>query len=74
MIASSSSSYVHGRSRSSRNVHHVISYVPKTRNASYGPSISYHTYDASYVLYCKSGQVIASHVGSKRVISWPLGW
>jgi hypothetical protein len=49
MITSSSSSFVHGRPR--RNISHARSiYVPKARNASFGPSISYRTYDASYVL------------------------
>jgi hypothetical protein len=40
--------------------------VSKTRNASHGHSISYSTYDASYVLYCKSGKVVVSHVGPRR--------
>jgi hypothetical protein len=59
MIASSSRSYfAHGRSRTRRNVHHVVSHVPKTMNALHGPSISYRTYDASYFLYCKSGMLL----------------
>jgi hypothetical protein len=54
IIASSSRSYfAHGRSRTRRNVHHVVS-----MNASHVPSISYRTYDASYVLYCKSGMLL----------------
>jgi hypothetical protein len=65
MIACSSSSFAHGRSR--RNVSHDRStHVPKARNASYGPSISYRMFDASYVLYCKSGKVVATNVGPKR--------
>jgi hypothetical protein len=65
MITSSSSSFAHGRSRP--NVSHTrpIS-VPNTRNASHGPSISYRTFDASYVLYFKSVKVVASHVGPRR--------
>jgi hypothetical protein len=46
MIASSSSSNAHGRSRS--NVSHML----KARNA-------------SYVLYCKSGRVVAANVRLK---------
>jgi hypothetical protein len=48
-----------------QNVHHVSSHVLKVRNASYGHSVSHRTFDASYILYCKSGCVVASHVGSK---------
>jgi hypothetical protein len=59
MITSSRSSYAHGRSR------HNVSHVPKAKNASYGYSISYSTYDASYVLYFKSGKVVATNVGPK---------
>jgi hypothetical protein len=59
MIASSSSSNAHGRSRC--NVSHVL----KARNASYGNSISCSTYDGSYVLYCKSGRVVATNVRIK---------
>jgi hypothetical protein len=62
MIASSSSSYAHGRSRPRRHAHNV-SYAPNTRNASH--YISYSTVDASYVLYCKNGRVVASNVGPK---------
>jgi hypothetical protein len=48
MFASHSSSYVHGRSRPRRHVHHVVSHTP--RNASNGPIMLYRTLDASYVL------------------------
>jgi hypothetical protein len=41
MFASSVSSYVHGRSRPRRHVHHVVSHVP--RNASNIPTMLYHT-------------------------------
>jgi hypothetical protein len=44
---------------------HNVSHVHKTRNASQGHSISYSTYDVPYILYCKSGKVVASHVGHK---------
>jgi hypothetical protein len=63
MFASSSSSHVHGRSRSRCHVHHVVSHEP--RNATNGPTILYHTYDASYVLVCKNDKVVARNVGPK---------
>jgi hypothetical protein len=65
MIASSSASYDHGSSRTRRHAHHDVSHMPRTRSASYGPSMLYCTFDASYVLYCKSGKVCASNVGPK---------
>jgi hypothetical protein len=65
MVVSSSSSYAHGRSRPRRNVHHVVSHAPIVKNATYGHSVSYRTFDASNVLYCKFGCVVASHVGPK---------
>jgi hypothetical protein len=66
MIASSStSSLAHGRSRPRRHAHHVVSHAPKTRNASYGHFVSFCMVDASYILYCKSSPVVASHVGPK---------
>jgi hypothetical protein len=62
MIVSSSSSHVHGRPR----LHtYVVSHAPKARNASHGPSMLFHTFDASYVLYCKDDKVVASNVGPK---------
>jgi rhodanese-related sulfurtransferase len=48
-----------------KNVHHAGSHVPKARNASHGHSVSYRTFDASYILYCKSGHVVASNVAPK---------
>jgi hypothetical protein len=60
MYASSSSSYVHGRSRPRC---HVLSHVP--RNASNGPTMLYHTYAASYVLTCKNDKVVARNFGPK---------
>jgi hypothetical protein len=62
MFASSSSSYVHDRSRLGHRVHHV-SHAPK--NASNGPTMLYRTYDASYVLHCKNDKVVARNVGPK---------
>jgi hypothetical protein len=63
MLASSSYSHVHGRSRSRRHVHHVVSHEP--RNPTNGPTMIYHTYDASYVLSCKNDKVIAKILGPK---------
>jgi hypothetical protein len=63
MFASSSSSYVHGRSRPRRHVHHVVSHAP--RNASKRTIMLYRTYDTSYVLHCKNDKVVARNVGPK---------
>jgi hypothetical protein len=63
MFASYSSSYVHGRSRTRRRVHRVVSHAP--RNASNGPTMLYCTYDASYVLICKNDKVVARNLGPK---------
>jgi hypothetical protein len=63
MFASSRSLYVHGRSRPRRHTHHVVSHAP--RNASNGPTMLYHTYDASFVLLCKNDKVIDRNVGPK---------
>jgi hypothetical protein len=62
MTASSSSSHSHGRPR-----HHnpAVSNAPKDRNASHGPSMLFHTFDASYVLYCRNDRVVACIVGPK---------
>jgi hypothetical protein len=60
MIASSSSLYVHGRSRYRL---HVVSHVPK--NASSNPTMFYHTYDASFVLMCKNDKVVARNLALK---------
>jgi hypothetical protein len=60
MFASSSSSHVHGRSKSRCHVHHV---VPK--NASNGPTMLYWTYDASYVLICKNDKIVPRNLGPK---------
>jgi hypothetical protein len=62
MFASSSSSHAHGRPRCHAR---VVSHAPKARNAPYDPSMLFHTFDASYVLYYKNDRVIASNVGSK---------
>jgi hypothetical protein len=67
MITSRSASFAHGRSRPRHNVAHARSCnVPNARNTSHGPSISYRTFDDSYVLYCMSGKVVASHVGPRN--------
>jgi hypothetical protein len=63
MYASSSSSYVHGRRRPRRHVHHVVSHA--SRNASNGPTMLYRTYDASFVLMCKNDKVVVRNLGPK---------
>jgi hypothetical protein len=63
MIASSSSSYVHGTSRPRCHVYDVVSHVP--RNVPNGQTMLYDTYDASYVLYCKHDKAVAKNVGPK---------
>jgi hypothetical protein len=74
MIASSSDSYAHSRSRPRRHTSHAISHVPKDRNASHGPSMLFRTFDASYVLYCKNHRIIASNVGPKSKKSKTCIW
>jgi hypothetical protein len=63
MFASSSSTHAHGRNRHKHYVHRVVSRAP--RNAMNGPTMLYHTYDASYVLICKNDKVVARNVGPK---------
>jgi hypothetical protein len=64
IVISSRSSVAHDRHR--RNISHARPiHGPKARNASFGPSISYRNFDASYVLYCKPRKVVASNVGPK---------
>jgi hypothetical protein len=47
-------------------IHIMLFYIEtKDMNASCGPSILYHTFDASYVLYCKNDRIDASNVGPK---------
>lgn len=67
MIASSSQlSVTHGRYR--HNIFHDKPiHVSDARYVIFGPSISYRNFDASYILYYKSGKVVASYVGSKRI-------
>jgi hypothetical protein len=62
MISSSSDC---NRSRTRRHVPHVIFHAPKDKNASNGPSILFHTFYASYVIYCKSNRIVATVVGPK---------
>jgi hypothetical protein len=63
MFATSSSSYVHGRSRPRHHVHNVVSHA--SRNAPNGQTMLYHAHNASYVLYCKNDKVVAKNVGPK---------
>jgi hypothetical protein len=65
VIASSSDSYAHGRNRPRRHASLIVPHVPKDRSASNGPSILYRTFDASYVLHCKNGKIVATNVGPK---------
>jgi hypothetical protein len=62
MTASSSDS---NRSRTRRHAPHDVSHAPKDRNASNGPSILFHTFDASYVIHYKSNRIVATSVGPK---------
>jgi hypothetical protein len=57
MIASSSDR--------SRTRCHAISHTPKNRKASQGPSIIFHSFDASYIIHYKNGKVIATNGGTK---------
>jgi hypothetical protein len=65
MIASSSGSYAHSRSRPKHRSCHVVSHASKDGNASHVPSILFHTFDASYVFYCKNDRIVASNMGTK---------
>jgi hypothetical protein len=62
MFASSSDS---NRSKTRRHVSHVVSHAHKDRNSSHGPSILFHTFDASYVIHCKNDKIAAKNVGPK---------
>jgi hypothetical protein len=57
----SSSTFVHGRSRPRRN--HVVSHAPK--KMCNGPSTIYHACNTSFVLPCKNAKVVARKLGSK---------
>ena len=57
----SSSTFVHGRSRSRRN--HVVSHTP--RKMCNGPSTIYHACNTSFALLCKNEKVVARKLGSK---------
>jgi hypothetical protein len=65
IIASSSTSFAHGTPRHNTHNARLINEPKVKENASSGSSISYRTFDVSYVLYCKFGKVVASHVGPK---------
>jgi hypothetical protein len=60
VIASSSD-----RSRTRCHASHVVSHALKNMNASYGPSILFHTFDASYVIHSKNDKIVATSVGPK---------
>jgi hypothetical protein len=60
--ASSSNS---NRSRTRRHASHVVSHMPKDRNASHGSSILFHTFYASYVIHFKNYKIVATNVGPK---------
>jgi hypothetical protein len=53
------------KSRNRRHASHVVSHASKDRNASHGPSILFHTFDASYVTHYKNDKVVATNVGPK---------
>jgi hypothetical protein len=57
----SSSTFVHGRSRSRRN--NVVSHVP--RKMCTEPTTVFHACDTSFVLSCKNAKVVARKMGSK---------
>jgi hypothetical protein len=65
MIASFSGSYAHSRSILRCHASHVVYHAPKDRNASHGPSILFHTFDSSYVNYCKNVRIVSTNVGPK---------
>jgi hypothetical protein len=62
MFASSSDS---NRGRTRHHASHVVSHAPKDRNASHGPSILFHTFDASYVIHYKNDRIVPINVGPK---------
>jgi hypothetical protein len=43
-------------------------------NASNGPSILFHTFDASYVIHCKNDRIVATNVGPKCNKGKPCIW
>jgi hypothetical protein len=62
VLASSSDT---SRSRTRHHISHVVSHVPKDRNASHGPSFLFLTFDASYVIHCKNDRIVATNVVAK---------
>jgi hypothetical protein len=44
---------------------HVVFHAHKERSASHGPSILFHTFDASYVIHYKNDRIIATNAGPK---------
>jgi hypothetical protein len=63
MFASANSTHAHGRNRHRHYIHHPVSHAP--RNVTNGPTMLYHTYDASFVLMCKNDKDVARNVGYK---------
>jgi hypothetical protein len=63
-----------GETSSSRKSTHAKLPKKKTPKASNEPSISFKTFDASYVLINKSGKVVAKYVGDKHKGSKTCVW
>jgi hypothetical protein len=63
-----------GETSSSRQSTHAKLPKKKTPSASNEPSISFKTFDASYVLTNKSGKVVAKYVGGKHKSSKTCVW
>jgi hypothetical protein len=59
---------------SSRQSTHAKLPKKKTPSASNEPSISFKTFDASYVLTNKSGKIVAKYVGGKHKSSKTCVW
>jgi hypothetical protein len=74
MVASSSNAYSHGRSRLRCHASHIVPHAPKDRNTLHGSSMLFHTFDASYVLYCKNNKIIDTNVGSKSKVEKTCIW
>jgi hypothetical protein len=60
MIASSSGSYAHSRSKPMCRASHNDSHASKDMNASHGPFILFRTFDASYVIYRNNDKIVAT--------------
>jgi hypothetical protein len=51
-------------------MHLIVSHEPKDRNASHGPSILFHTFDASYVIYHKNDIIVATKCKKGKICIW----